>query len=329
MSSTRFFLGVDGGQSSTTALIGDDTGALLGAGIGGPCNHVGVAEGPAKLRRVVLECVGQACRHAGLDIDSIQFEAACFGMSGGPADKEGILSEILRTGRLIVTNDAVIALSGALGGKPGIITIAGTGSISFGRNSSGETARAGGWGYVFGDEGGAFDIVRNALRAALRHEEGWGSPTALRQMFLEKTGAIDINATLHAFYTSDWPRSRVATLAANVDLAATASDTVASEILLDAATKLARLTASVQSRLWKSTDRVRVSYVGGVFRSEILRHQFRELMESEYGCETASPLLGSAAGALLEAYRSLGLSPDIDKLLSSNLVHGKTLDPGS
>src|SRR5437764_3315818 len=104
-----------------------------------------------------------------------------------------MLSAAIRTRRLIVTNDAVSALAGATASGQGIITIAGTGSIAFGRNASGRTARAGGWGYIFGDEGSGFDIVRQALRAALRMEEGWGPSTRLREVLIEATGSRDAN----------------------------------------------------------------------------------------------------------------------------------------
>src|SRR5580765_4202153 len=125
----RLFLGVDGGQSATKAVIGDDAGRVLGAGAGGPCNHATAAEGRAKLERGVAECVSAACAQAGIDASSVSFEAACFGMSGGPEDKQEILTAVLRAGRLTVTTDAVIALSGAIAEGRGIITIAGTGSI--------------------------------------------------------------------------------------------------------------------------------------------------------------------------------------------------------
>src|ERR1700682_1532384 len=106
---TRLFLGVDGGQSSTTALIGDETGRVLGSGVGGPCNHVGAAEGRQKLARAVKERVADACAQAGLDDSRVSFEAACFGMSGGPDDKAAILAEILAARKLVVTHDALIA----------------------------------------------------------------------------------------------------------------------------------------------------------------------------------------------------------------------------
>jgi N-acetylglucosamine kinase-like BadF-type ATPase len=307
----RLFLGVDGGQSSTKALIGDETGRVLGAGSGGPCNHVGKSEGAAKLKRALTDAVSLACANAGIEFAGARFEAACFGMSGGPEDKAAVIAEVLQAGKLVNTDDAVIALSGATAGEPGIITIAGTGSIAFGRNGAGRSARAGGWGYVFGDEGGGFDIARQALRAALRSEEGWGPPTALHGVLLEATGSRSANEALHRFYTDEWPRSRVATLARLVDGAAAQGDAVARDILLAAAQQLALLTASVRRQLFEPGAAVIVAYIGGVFRGDLLRERFRMLVELEEGNRCAPPVYGPAAGALLEAYRAVGLRPPL------------------
>jgi N-acetylglucosamine kinase-like BadF-type ATPase len=310
---------VDGGQSSTTAMIGDETGRVLGAGSGGPCNHVGKAEGAGKLQRALTEAVGSACLQAGISFPSVEFEAACFGMSGGPDDKATLIAGVLRIGKLVATDDAVIALSGATAGEPGIITIAGTGSIALGRNAAGGAARAGGWGYIFGDEGGGFDIARQALRAALRFEEGWGPPTALHGILLEATGSRSANETLHRFYTDEWPRSRVATFTKLVDGAAAEGDVIARDILLAAGQQLAALTGSVRRQLWDPGDKVAVAYIGGTFRSELLRERFRMLVEMEDGNRCGPPVYGPAAGALLEAYRAVGLRPalaDVPELKS-------------
>ncbi len=304
----KLFLGVDGGQSGTTAVVGDETGRILGEGEAGPCNHAAAGEGRAKLERAVRGSVAGACAQAGLDPEAVSFEAACFGMSGGPDDKRAILAQILVAARLDVTTDAAIALTGATGGGPGIITIAGTGSITLGRNAAGREARAGGWGYIFGDEGGAFDIVRQALRAALRMEEGWGPATALRGLLLEATGAASANEVLHLFYTPEWPRSRVARLAAEVDRAAQNSDAVAQRILAQAAQELALLAAAVRGQLWKPGESVEVAYVGGVFRSHAVRERFRLLVEMEDGARLIAPRFGPAEGALLEAYRAAGVT---------------------
>ncbi len=300
----KLFLGVDGGQSGTAAVIGDDAGRVLGVGEAGPCNHAAAGEGRAKLERAVRGSVGAACAQAGLDFDQVEFEAACFGMSGGPEDKQAILQSILRARRLVVTNDAVIALAGATESGRGIITIAGTGSIAFGRNPDGLAARAGGWGYVFGDEGGGFDIVRQALRASLRMEEGWGPDTRVRAVLLEAAGAGGANDLLHRFYGDDWPRSRVARLAPLVDRAAEEGDRVALGILHGAAHSLALLAASVRGQLWPRGGEVDVAYIGGVFESALLRERFRALVEMNEGVRVIAPRRGPAEGALIEAMRA-------------------------
>ena len=303
----KLFLGVDGGQSGTTAVIGDETGRVLGTGEAGPCNHAAAAEGRAKLERAVTGSVAGACAQAGLDPATVSFEAACFGMSGGPEDKEAILASILRAKHLVVTTDAATALAGATAEGQGIIVIAGTGSISFGRNAEGRSARAGGWGYVFGDEGGAFDIARQALRAMLRMDEGWGPATGLRQRLLEATHSRNANEMLHRFYTPEWPRSRVATLAPLVDNAAAEGDTVAAQILNNSAQELAMLAASVRGQLWKTGDPVALAYIGGVFQSRLLLERFRMLVEMDGAAHCGPPLHGPAEGALREAYRAAGI----------------------
>jgi N-acetylglucosamine kinase-like BadF-type ATPase len=308
----RLFLGVDGGQSGTTAVIGDERGRVLGTGEAGPCNHAAAGEGRAKLERAVTGSVGAARAQAGLAA-AVRFEAACFGMSGGPDDKREILSAILPVDHLLVTNDAVIALSGATSTGQGIVTIAGTGSIAFGRNPAGHTARAGGWGHVFGDEGGGFDIARQAVRAAVRQEEGWGPASVLRQRLLAATGSKDANEMLHLFYSDEWPRSRVATLAPLVDSSARDGDAVALDILGDAARQLAALADAVRRHLWELPAPVEIAYIGGVFQSDILLRSFRTLVEAAEGVRCIAPRRGPALGALREAYRSLGLELDTDR----------------
>lgn len=305
------FLGIDGGQSSTVALIGDANGVVLGVGQAGPCNHVATSRGPAKLRRAVLGAVQAAWKNApvagsGARKRLPEFDSAFFGMSGGPEDKAAIIREIIQTKRLEVTHDAVTALMGATHGRAGIIVISGTGSIGFGMNEAGETARAGGWGYIFGDEGSAFDTARQALRASLAMEEGWGPTTALRDRIVEFSGTRDTNGALHRWYTADYPRSRVATFARVVDECAMAGDHVARGILCHAAGHLATLIHHVRENIFKPRDEVLVSYIGGAFKSRILLDRFRKLVRAQGQNRVQAPALGPAAGALLAAYRAAG-----------------------
>lgn len=312
----RLFLGVDGGQSSTTALIGDETGRVIGMGRAGPVNHVAAEDGRAKFLQALSASVSAAAEQAGLSAP--EFESACLGFSGGPADKDALAREVVKSWLYSITHDALIALSGATAGQPGVVVIAGTGSIAFGCDPDGHTARAGGWGHIFGDEGGAFDLVRRALRAVLRDEEGWGPPTRLRESLLEATGASDANDLLHRFYAREYPRHRVAALAPLIEQADAAGDTVAHDILMSSAHTLATLAAAVRRTLFLEHLPALVCHVGGVFRCRPILERFRLLVEMEEGNRVAAPLFGPAAGALIEAYRVAGVECNL-----KNVPEGK------
>lgn len=317
MKSERFYLGIDGGQSSTVALIADEQGCVVGRGGGGPCNHVAGEAGRQKFFAAVTECMEEACSRAGLDRASLMFEAACLGFSGGAADKDIFARELIASRLFHITHDAEIALAGATAGEPGIIVIAGTGSMAYGRNVAGRTARAGGWGYVFGDEGGAFDITRRALRASLRLEEGWGPVTCLREMLLKATGAPDANALLHSFYTPEFTRQQIANLSRLVSRAAEAGDEIATQILRDSALELAIYAEGVFRTLFIPGERVQVAHAGGVFQSALLREHFAALVEAKLGVKATKPLASSAAGALLTALRLAGRAVPLTNLPES------------
>lgn len=299
----RLYLGIDGGQSSTTTLIADETGRILGQGRGGPCNHVSVGEGRAKFLSAVGDSLGQACQAAGLDSTTVTFAAACLGFSGGAEDKEAYSRELIRSDVYKITHDAEIALTGATAGAPGMIIIAGTGSMGFGRNEEGRTARAGGWGYVFGDEGGGFDIVRRALRAVLQEEEGWGPATKLTGALLQATRATSANDLLHRFYTPAYPRSTVAQFAPLVDEVASSGDAVAEAVLRSAAAELFAFVRALHINLFRSSVGVPVAMIGAVFHSNIFREEFSRLVDCVLHCNAIHPQYSPAAGAVLEALR--------------------------
>ena len=305
-----YCLGVDGGQSSTRAVIGDEHGAVVGRGVAGPCNHVSAVEGEAKLRRVISEVVDAACLDAGISADT-RFAAACLGMSGGPDDKRRILVETGYAENIEVVTDAAIALAGAAAGGPGIVIIAGTGSIAYGKSKDGRTARAGGWGYIFGDEGGAFDIVRRALRKALAAEEGWGPETTLHAMFLTTTSSKTVNEAMHKFYSDEWPRDRIAKLAPLVDEAAQDGDDAALHVLDECGHSLGVLAGEARHGLAvDSSENLSAYPVGGVFESHIILDAFNaELLDQ--GLRAAQPRHQPAVGALILAYGLLRRTVEI------------------
>jgi N-acetylglucosamine kinase-like BadF-type ATPase len=298
----RFYLGVDGGQSSTTALISDETGRIVGRGHGGPCNHVSGAEAQAKFNNALGPALRQAGIEAGFDPVIQPFASACFGFSGGPEDKEIYARQLVHSEKYKFTHDAEIALTGATEGQPGIIIIAGTGSMALGRNAAGRTARAGGWGYIFGDEGGAFDLTRRALRAALQYEEGWGPASRLRQLLLAATAAPDANTLLHRFYSS-LSRQYAASLAPLVTQAAEGGDAPAREIVDAAADALVRFIQGVYRNLFRDRETVPVAHIGGVFESALLRNRVVRRVQESIGCPAGPPRFGPAIGAVLEALR--------------------------
>lgn len=299
----RWYLGIDGGQSSTTALICDETGRIRGHGRGGPCNHARTGEGRTKFFNAVTSCLEEGCCEAGLDPTTVSFASVCLGFSGGPKDKEAYSRELIRSERYKVTHDAEIALCGATAAEPGIVVIAGTGSMAYGRNAEGKSARAGGWGYIFGDEGSAFDITRHALRAALQYEEGWGASTSLRRVLLDATGATNADDLLHRFYTTEYPRPAIAALAPLISRAAEEGDATADRIVREAGEKLAWFAESVYRSLFQTGVKAPVAYTGRVFRSDLLRNSFIARVRESIGCRAAPPRLSPVAGAVLEALR--------------------------
>ena len=113
---------------------------------------------------------------------------------------------------------------------------------------------------------------------------------------------------MHSFYTPEFPRRRIASLAKVVDDAAEQGDTLASEILHVAGQSLASLQASVRRRLFADDESVPVSYLGGVFESRSVRERFRMLVALDINNDVQHPQFGPAHGALMEAYKLAGIT---------------------
>src|SRR5947208_12237034 len=176
----KYFLGVDGGASKTAALVINDTGKSLGSGVAGPSNHlrVGIETAARNIERAVNKAVVAA------DVATREIVWAYCGIAGAdhPAHRQEVVDSLeifFPRGNFTVDNDARIALTGAIGFGAGVVVIAGTGSVAFGRNEAGEELRAGGWGPTIGDEGSGFAIARNGLAAIVRAYDGRGAATKM------------------------------------------------------------------------------------------------------------------------------------------------------
>ena len=294
--------------------MGEASGAVIGCGTAGPANCTGDERSAEKLQRAVSNAVGEALERTGRKLADIRFAAACFGLSGGPADRRTIVEDVIPAWKLEILTDAEIALLGGLGGEPGIVVIAGTGSMAFGKNAAGKTARAGGWGYTFGDEGGAFGIVRQAMRAALRQEEGWGTETALTGVLLKECRAQSVDELMHRFYTKELTRDRIASLAPLVDQAASEGDGVAAEILKGAVECLGELAIAVRTKLFDTEEAVRIVPIGRVFRSSFVAGEFRRRLDAVESTSVVQPEFEPVMGALIRAYQLAGIDgPDLPR----------------
>lgn len=324
-----YYLGIDGGGTKTTCAVGDES-RLLATATAGPSNVVRVGE--AQARKSLQQAVRQACAAAGIAPGQVAY--TCVGGSGAarPELAEIVrrsLAEILAT-PIDVVGDMQIALEAAFDTGPGVIVIAGTGSIAYGRDRQGRTVRAGGWGFAIGDEGSAHWIGRAAVSAVLRTAD----------LFPAAPGASDLS---HAELSPNQPRDRTppgsppqdSSLSAGLckawgvgsptDLAraansipppdfaalfpevAASTDPLATQVLADAGKELAQMAAVVVHRLFPKDEAslVPVAMTGGVFRYAPLVRQvfYNELRAFEPRAELNPQVVEPVEGALRMARR--------------------------
>lgn len=257
-------LGIDAGGTKTVCLLADAEGRVVADARGGGANLQSVGE-------LEVEKVLYAVMEAALARHDVRPAAICLGIAGvdRPADADAVRAIMKRIGfkaHTLVVNDALVALVAGAGDDPGVVLVAGTGSIAYGKNAEGLAARAGGWGYLLGDEGGGFWIGRSALSAVVRQFDGRGPATQLTDMVLRHMGLASPTELIHAIYYRDLHRHAIAGLAAVVQQATDAGDAVAAEILARAGTELASAAASVITRLGMRGDAFPTILAGGIFR---------------------------------------------------------------
>ncbi|PYS89342.1 MAG: ATPase [Acidobacteria bacterium] len=275
----EYVLGVDGGGTKTHAVIADEHGRVLGEGFAGPSNplRVGVNTAAAAVR----EAVDQACDAAG--VQRADIVAAEVGLAGvRRADlRERMRESLMGLGinSVEVVTDAEIALYGATGGAPGLVLIAGTGSICCGRNARGKRVCAGGWGPLAGDEGGGAWLARRALQAVAHASDGRGPATTLSQAacaYFNVTVPDDLSM---AIYAPSMTNERIAGFGRCVVEAAQKKDAIAREIITEAGRELGKAAVAVIRKLQMEQERFQVAYVGGVFRAgELILNPLREVV---------------------------------------------------
>jgi glucosamine kinase len=299
----RYFLGIDGGGTKTTCAVGDDS-SLLAAATAGPSNIVRVGE--ARARESLHQAVRQACAAAGITPE--QVARTCVGGSGAARRElagivRSILAEIL-PGAIEVVGDMETALEAAFDGGPGVMVIAGTGSIAYGRDQQGRTARAGGWGFAVGDQGSAHWIGREAVSAVLKasDQDTRTESSSLVQALFRAWGVASIADLARAGNSIPPPD-----FAALFPAVAASSDELAKQVLRNAGRELAQVAAVVISRLFEDkAATVPVGMTGGVFRhAELVRQVFyNELRGLDSRVNVMPQVVEPVGGALRMARRA-------------------------
>jgi N-acetylglucosamine kinase-like BadF-type ATPase len=311
----RFVLGFDGGGTKTDCILMDESGAVLARLLSGPSNPLRVGFGAAMgaIREAARQAVAQAALPA-----SATAAAVCAGLAGaGPPESakktHALLAAEFPESKVQVCTDLDLALAAA-GEGPAIVLLAGTGSFAVGRNVSGETARAGGYGSQIGDEGSAYDIGRRVVLMAMHENDRTGADSLLGQRVLRELGCAswsEVKERAQAASDEVFPRlyAVVATVAEWIESPTetreqTAARSSAQGILRAAAFDLASLAENLAERLKLRGMPFLLAKTGGMIgRSKFLESQLDERLrgsfpKAEIGFLRVSPAEAAARLAL-------------------------------
>lgn len=303
----NYVIGIDGGGTKTALKLADENGNLILSIEGGPCNINSM--GKDSVAKMLKELVVDALKKTELNME--QIKVLCIGTAGvdRPSDK-AIMEDIIRgTGfmnKAIITNDAVTALYGGTGGAEGVILISGTGSICYGRNSEGDTKRAGGWGHIIGDEGSGYYIGISAINKIARGHDGVEDKTVMTDLILEHLKLENASGLIEYVYRSGAGKSEIAYLATLVDEAYKQGDNTAEEILLRAAFELFLISKAVIDDLKLKNKKTTLAVNGSVIeKNECVFSEFRRLINRNYPLVDVVSMKNDAAyGAVLMAMKN-------------------------
>ena len=253
-------VGIDAGASKTRAYAVTQDGTTVGRGAGGGANLLSSPDPGGSIAAALREALG------GRDPRAIVLSCAGGDRAADRARGEQILASLVGPRvRVAVTHDAQAALYAGNPQGCGVVLISGTGSVAYGRNEEGEEARAGGWGYLAGDEGSAAGLGLEALRAIAKHADGRGPPTAMTGHLWRELGATDFHGVLPHLYGPPHPAPAILAAARAAALAAAAGDPIAVRIVEVGGDELAAAAAVVARRLGLEDGPVYLA--GGTFEN--------------------------------------------------------------
>lgn len=300
---SRYVVGVDGGGSRTRALVLDPEGREL-ARVEGPPAPVD-PRFPERAAAVVEELVREAVRAAGGDLPAGALWAGLAG-AGRETARAAVEQALARGGvadRVTVGTDVEAAFHDAFSGSAGVLLLAGTGSMAWGRGEDGREARVGGWGSILGDEGSGYAMGVEALRRVVRLEDGRGLQTGLRGAVLAALALESVDELVA--WTQGASRREVAALVPLVAAAARGGDAVAGEILVRAVEELESHILALLTTLGPWSAMPRVALAGGLLDpGGPLRKGMEAVLSThpvELRTEPVDPVMGAARLAMAPA----------------------------
>ncbi len=288
MSAQPIFVGVDGGGTRTVALVGrgaslgtsTESDVVLARGEAGPSNPqvVGFESAADHIRDAIRDAQNSAERLG----HPSSFERVTLGIAGSsrPADRPRLIALVAERLHVDVAAVDLVADVGlilpAAGISFGVALVSGTGSSAYGVAPDGRTALAGGWGYLIGDDGSAFDVGREALRAVLRADGGLGPATGLTEALARTLGVTQPRDLIRVVYQAQAPRTTIATLAPLVVQVARADDVIARQILARAGQELGKLVRAVARRLGLGVESTVVATGGMIQAGDLVLAPLRD-----------------------------------------------------
>jgi N-acetylglucosamine kinase len=307
----KVILAIDGGGSRTRCLAINHEAKVLGAGSGGASNHLLVDK---KIVRASLdEAINAALARA--EINLVDIVCVSAGLAGvdfdgvGADEMQDLFREIGFTNS-VINGDMVIAHTGALAGQAGVLALAGTGSSILGVGADGKRVKVGGWGPIYGDEGSAYRIAQNCLRAAARSFDGRGKQTALLDLIVNELGLRNFSESVKPIYVEKMESREIAALCRTAYKVAESGDESAIKIFHQAGDELAESVGAAIRRL--NLSEAKVSYQGSVLEScSIVRERFIECSKEAFPrVEIVPPRFKPVIGAFLLGCKAAGWSLD-------------------
>jgi len=323
LASKKIILGLESGATKTDCVIVNEYGEVLGLGSTGSSSHYSVSVRMAK--RNFLAAIKRAAEEAEVD----KFDVGCFGVSGLDTKEDyalydEFLSSLDLTTKNIIVGDEVIAFYAVNYGLPCIVVIAGTGSIAYGVNSHGEEARAGGWEWLVGDEGSAYDIARRGLMAAIRAYDGRGKGTMLTKTFMRHFDISDFRDIYQKIYGNIRKgKTAISSLAPLITSTAEKGDVISIKILQEVGEELGLSAIAVAERLKMTGEKVIIGSVGGVFMigDLVFNHFYEKIKQRIPEAAFRQSIKTAFVGAAILGLKSSGvnLTPELVNKINNNV----------